>query len=129
MGDIYLQEEVFDYYNCTSITIILATVLRFLLNLVMPLIEDPVHEYFTNHLDNLMVKHIYIFTLISIFMPIWVRFIVFEKEYFCSSGRRIKCKWDVVVGNMCFTIVKRIVGMLSKQKKRYSKFLFSTGFF
>ena len=73
-----------------------------------------------------MVKHIYIFTLISICMPIWVRFIVFEKEYFCSSGRRIRCKWDV--GNMCFTIVKRIVGMLSKQK-RYSKFLFSTGFF
>ena len=26
----------------------------------MPLIEDPVHEYFTNHLDNLMVKHIYL---------------------------------------------------------------------
>ena len=73
-----------------------------------------------------MVKHIYIFTLISICMSIWVRFIVFEKEYFCSSGRRIRCKWDV--GNMCFTIVKRIVGMLSKQK-RYSKFLFSTGFF
>ena len=92
----------------------------------MPLIEDPVHEYFTNHLDNLMVKHIYIFTLISIFMPIWVRFIVFEKEYFCSSGRRIKCKWDV--GNMCFTIIERIVDMLSKQKKIFKIFVLNAIF-
>ena len=62
-------------------------------------------------------------------MPIWVRFIVFEKEYFCSSGRRIKCKWDVVVGNMCFTIVKRIVGMLSKQKKDIRNFCSQRDFF
>ena len=60
-------------------------------------------------------------------MPIWVRFIVFEKEYFCSGGRRIRRKWDV--GNMCFTIVKRIVGMLSKQKKDIRNFCSQRDFF